>query len=198
MAHSSHRHVDFSMRWKRRSTAPYGRRRGMLTPGRYSLTWSQGDEPWGSISLVTQVDGVRLLYWVTTASGARTCVNELVPFRSTATRFGGHRKWLTCLTCQRRCRRLFGGRSFRCRHCHGLKYTSQREYPAQRAMQRADRIANRLHDMWRGTTKSAWEFPPKPRRMRWRTYQRLERQYAELQRRWMMGMRQFIGRFRQR
>jgi hypothetical protein len=65
-------------------------------------------------------------------------------------------------------------------------------------MQRADRIANRLHDMWKGTTKGAWEFPPKPPRMRWKTYQRFERQYDELQHRWTVGMWQFIGRFRQR
>ena len=27
-------------------------------------------------------------------------------------------------------------------------------------MQRADRSANRLHDMWKSTTKTKWEFPP--------------------------------------
>jgi hypothetical protein len=47
-------------------------------------------------------------------------------------------------------------------------------------MQCADRIANRLHDMWKGTTKAKWEFPPKPSRMRWRTYRRLKQQYDEL------------------
>jgi hypothetical protein len=45
-------------------------------------------------------------------------------------------------------------------------------------MHRADRIANRLHDMWKGTMKTRWEFPPKPSRMRWKTYRRLKQQCA--------------------
>src|SRR5262249_15859897 len=50
--------------------------------------------------------------------------------------------------------------------------------PAQRAMHRADRIADRLHDKWKGTTKRKWEFRPKPSWMPWETYQRLKRQSA--------------------
>jgi len=79
-----------------------------------------------------------------------------------------------------------------CRQCHGLKYASRNESAAQRAMHRADRIANRLHDMWKGTTKTKWEFPPKPPRMRWETYRRLKRQYDELRGQWMAGV---MGRF---
>jgi len=37
----------------------------MLKPGVYSLAWSRRGEPAGSISIVTQAEGVRLLYWVT-------------------------------------------------------------------------------------------------------------------------------------
>jgi hypothetical protein len=51
-------------------------------------------------------------------------------------------------------------------------------------MLRADKIANRLHDLWIGKTKAAWDFPPKPPRMRWATYQRLLDQYDELNNRW--------------
>jgi hypothetical protein len=40
-------------------------------------------------------------------------------------------------------------------------------------MLRADRIANRLHDMWGGKTNAEYDFPPKPKRMRWAIYQRL-------------------------
>jgi hypothetical protein len=75
---------------------------------------------------------------------------------------------------------------------HGLEYASRNESPAQRAMHRADRIANRLHDMWKGTTKGKWEFPPKPSRMRWKTYRRLKQRYGELQQRWLAGL---MGRF---
>jgi len=40
------------------------RRRGMLKPGQYSLTWSSRGEPAGSISIVAQADEVRFLYWL--------------------------------------------------------------------------------------------------------------------------------------
>ena len=62
----------------------------------------------------------------------------------------------------------------------------------QRAMHRADRIANPLHDMWMGSMNAKCELPPKPPRMRWKTYWRLKRQYDELRGRWMAGV---LGRF---
>ena len=61
-------------------------------------------------------------------------------------------------------------------------------------MQRTERIANRLHDMWKGTTKAEWDFPPKPKRMRWATYQRLLDQYDELQNRWDIAMMSMVSR----
>src|SRR5215831_6273524 len=74
----------------------------------------------------------------------------------------------------------------------GRARTAGPKSPAQRAMHRADRIADRLHDKWKGTTKRKWEFRPKPSWMRWETYQRLKRQYDELRGRWMAGL---MGRF---
>jgi hypothetical protein len=44
----------------------------------------------------------------------------------------------------------------------------------------------------RGLEGAKWEFPPKPSRMRWRTYMGLKRQYDELRGRWMAGV---MGRF---
>jgi hypothetical protein len=168
------------------------RRRGMLKPGPHSLVWSWRGKRTGAISIVAQQNGLRLLYWVGNPNGERISVNEFMPFAYTQTRFGGRRQWLMCLNCGRRCRRIFGGRHFRCRQCHGLEYASRNMSRAQRAMHRADRIANRLHDMWKGATKGKWEFPPKPSRMHWKTYRRLKHQYDELQRRWIVGV---MGRF---
>ena len=58
------------------------------------------------------------------ADGKPTCesynVDELVPFAYTPTRFGGRRQWLRCLKCGRGCRKIYGGRWFRCLQCHGL------------------------------------------------------------------------------
>ena len=170
--------------------------RGRLKPWHSTkLTWSWGGEKTGSINILVHPDGLRLRYSFTADNGEKVGVNELVPFMYTPTQFGGRRHWLKCIKCGRGCRKLYGGRHFRCRQCHGLKYASQSEDPAQRAMHRADRIANRLHDMWKGTTRADWEFPPKPPRMRWSTYQRLLDQYDELQDRWAIGMMRMVSRF---
>ena len=53
-------------------------------------------------------------------------------------------------------------------------------------MHRADKIANRLHDMWMGTTKGEWD------------YQRLLDQYDELQNRWDIGMMSMVIRLSSR
>ena len=54
----------------------------------------------------------------------------------------------------------------------------------QRTSDRARKIANGLHDKWGGATEDEYEFPPKPPRMRWATYNRLEAQYDDLENRW--------------
>jgi hypothetical protein len=51
----------------------------------------------------------------------------------------------------------------------------------QRASDRARKIAKRPHDKWGGATEDEYEFPPKPLRMRWATYRRLEAQYDDLE-----------------
>jgi hypothetical protein len=174
------------------------RRRGIVKTGwiggRTTLTWSRGGEKSGSIGVLVQADGLRLRYAVTAHDGTKINIDELVPFAYTPTRFGGRRQWLMCIKCGRYRRKIYGGRHFRCRQCHRLKYASQNENSAQRAMLRADRIANRLHDMWGGKTKAEYDFPPKPKRMRWATYQRLLDQYDQLQNRWGIGMMAMVGR----
>jgi hypothetical protein len=159
------------------------RRRGMLQPGRRSaVTWSRSGEQTGSITLAAQTDGVRLIYRTTDRDGAPVDVSELVPFTYTPTMFGGQRQWLRCLKCGRGCRKIYGGRYFRCRLCYRLRYASQGESRRdQRALDRARKIAKRLHDRWGGATEDEYEFPPKPPRMRWATYNRLEEQYDELE-----------------
>jgi hypothetical protein len=165
------------------------RRRGMLQPGCYSsLTWSLAGEQTGSIMLIAQHDGVRLRYQTKDRYGSPVDVNELVPFAYTHTRFGGRRQWLRCLKCDRGCRKIYGGRYFRCRLCYRLRYASQSEKPDQRASTRARKIAKRPHDKWGGTTEDAYDFPPKPPRMRWATYNRLEAQYDDLENRWALGI----------
>ena len=155
----------------------------MLRPGRRSaVTWSRSGEQTGSITLAAQTDGVRLIYRTTDRDGAPVDVSELVPFTYTPTMFGGQRQWLRCLKCGRGCRKIYGGRYFRCRLCYRLRYASQGESRRdQRALDRARKIAKRLHDRWGGATEEEYDFPPKPPRMRWATYNRLLEQYDELE-----------------
>jgi hypothetical protein len=150
------------------------------------LHWSQGEQPIGSIRIFVETEGVRLVYRVTAEHGAPLDVLELVPFVYTPTRFGGRRCWLQCLACKRGCRVLYGGRHFRCRRCYGLAYASQRESHFQRALDQADRIAKRLGSTW-GCAFDGSGVPPKPKRMRWDTYRRLEERYESLQNQGIAG-----------
>jgi hypothetical protein len=81
---------------------------------------------------------------------------------------------------------IYGGRYFRCRLCHGLAYNSQSEPDYDRAIEQASRIGVRLGDKMFNAFE-ADELPPKPPRMRWKTYRGLERKFAALQCRWKAG-----------
>ena len=84
--------------------------------------------------------------------------------------FGGQRAWFKCPGCGQGCRILYGVNSLRCRKCRQLKYQSQFQIPAFRLLDRAYKIRRRLGK----PGASGDPLPPKPPRMRWRTYHRLE------------------------
>jgi hypothetical protein len=165
----------------------YLRRHDMLTPGKTgALTWSKCGHETGSIRIIAEPEGIRLAYRTTAKDGAPIDVLELVPYLYTPTRFGGRRCWLQCLSCKRGCRVLYGGRWFRCRRCYGLAYASQRESYFQRALDQADKIAKRLGSTW-GCALDGTSLPPKPKRMRWATYRRLEERYEALRNQGVAG-----------
>jgi len=152
----------------------YMRRSGLLGPYcRGSLRWSSGGEPTGDICYSVAPDHLRLDY------RARPCwaeswesVTEKIPFTWTDTAFGGRRRWLVCLSCERRCRIIYGDARFRCRKCHRLTNQSQHEPAWQRPLTRAQNVRIRLG----GDGGMDGSFPPKPKGMHWRTYRRLEAQ----------------------
>lgn len=91
---------------------------------------------------------------------------------STQCFFGGRRLWFQCpvVACNRRAAKLYlGSRYFACRRCYRLAYQSQCYSPRDRAMTQAGKIRRSLG----GAEGIAWDFPEKPPRMRWRTYERL-------------------------
>lgn len=91
---------------------------------------------------------------------------------STPCFLGGERLWFRCpsLNCGRRAAKLYlGSRYFACRRCYRLAYQSQCYSPRDRALTQAGKIRRSL-----GRSEGiAWDFPDKPPRMRWRTYERL-------------------------
>lgn len=140
------------------------------------ITWSRGGQETASIQLSREANGIRLSYRSRAWGEDWQAIDELIPLVSTATNFGGRRLWFECLSCRRRCRILYGGRVYRCRTCHGLKYESQYEPPWVRAASRAGKIRERL-----GGSGSFDEcFPSKPKGMHWRTYDQLQRKNDEL------------------
>lgn len=172
------------MRWLRTN--------GLLQEGKISsITWSRCGTVTASIRVETSRHGLRVAYKNNPPGGKTFNVDEIIPWAWTHTAFGGRRRWFQCPRCKDRCNTLYGGAYFRCRSCHGLQHPSKCEPAQDRALERATRLRERLGD----TVFSAFEcdeLPPKPKRMRWRTYRRLEVRYAHLQRQWKLSA---IARF---
>jgi hypothetical protein len=112
-------------------------------------------------------------------------LDYMVALVSTHPNYGGLRWWFVCPivvaghACRRRVGKLYlapGRRYFACRHCCDLAYTSQREDKMTRALSKAQAIRVRLG----GSGAIDYQFPPKPNRMRWKTYHLLWARSQEL------------------
>lgn len=155
-----------------------------------TLRWSRGGEQTGWIRYAVERDGLRLNY-KTRSWGAEEwqTINELVPFTYTQTNFGGQRRWLRCLSCGRRCRVIYGGSYFRCRRCYDLKYETQYEQAWARVITKAQKVRMRL-----GGDGSMDElFPPKPKGMHWKTYNRLAAMNELYDKHWLRLMSGWLG-----
>ncbi len=108
-----------------------------------NISWSR---PSGvaSVGYVRQEGGLRLRYVHTGHDGAQHRIDEVIPIVRTPTPFGGQRHWFACPGCSRRCRLIYGGSHFRCRHCHNARYASQYEGLALRISRRRWRIRRKL------------------------------------------------------
>jgi hypothetical protein len=153
-------------------------RQGQLSPGQhFSWSWTRGVEPAGSIRVRTECDAVVLIYRSGSWSASEwKSIEQRVPITWTACHLGGQRPWFVCSVysngryCGRRVAVLYcAGELFACRRCYGLAYASQQETPRDRNIGQARKIRMRLG----GGPSLLDPFPPKPKRMHWRTYQRL-------------------------
>jgi len=167
------------------------RREGFLRGLPMKLCWYRGDDEAGSIGILALANGVRLIYRTLTGAAEWQKVDELVPIVRTPMHFGGHREWFRCLNCGRNCRVLFAGPRFRCRHCHGIRYSSQSETKADRATRAMLKIVKRLDP-----EQHYNHLPCKPKAMHWRTYNRIAERYARYEELWgREAMRRFGVKF---
>ena len=120
-------------------------------------------------------------------------MKEPASLKRTACNFGGERPWFICpgVRCGRRVAILYGpGKHFLCRHCYDLRYESQREDRASRALRRAQNIRKRLG----GSANMLELFPEKPKGMHWRTYNRLFREHHVAETEQLAGMKEWIDK----
>jgi hypothetical protein len=114
---------------------------------------------------------IRLQYKIYDWKGELHRVDDKIFLDTTQPAFGGLRWWFICPRSRRRVRKLhlpLGGRHFWCRRAYRLTYASQRETVYDRAMRRERKLCLRL-----GGDPSDNQYPEKPKRMRWATYNRM-------------------------
>ena len=95
---------------------------------------------------------------------------------------GGFSPWFVCpgevdgVPCDRRAAKLYlKGRYCFCRRCHDLAYSSQREAFSTAPIDRAHGIRRRLG----ASADTTQPFPPKPKGMHRKTYERLHDEYLD-------------------
>jgi hypothetical protein len=106
---------------------------------------------------------------------------QLVWLEASPRHYGGVQWYFICPVTKRRVSVLWmppGARTFACRQAWGrqVAYVSQFCDRDNRAHRGKVRINARLCRIG-GFNPEEWDFPPKPKGMRWRTYQRLEEQF---------------------
>ena len=135
-----------------------------------------------------EITGTARIEWDGTELKIR---NQLIHIGRTPCRFGGFRVWFKC-ACGRHVLALYspnGGR-WGCRHCWRLTYATRQAIPRDRQLLRAQRIRHRLG----GSRNMLEPFPPKPKGMHWRTYERLRRAHDLVDQKAMMGWAQWLDR----
>jgi hypothetical protein len=174
------------------------RRKGARNIG-YSGTirWSRNGEQIGSIDYVLEATGLRLSYRARQHGGAWEGIEEMIPIVTTPMHLGGARHWFACPSCGCRCRILYGGARFRCRLCRDAGYESQYQSRMLTICDIRWRIRERLEERGCNIARLLGlddGFPPKPPRMHWSTYRRLEALDRKLAASWEVSAREWLER----
>jgi hypothetical protein len=145
----------------------------------HRVRWTrQGEaEPWAEVDVAVLAQPTRaeavLRFDIAHLSRSTGPQVQHVEIAAAPCPFGGQRWYWVCPQTGRWAQKLYlpnGGRRFLSRQAYGLMWRSQRVTALERSHARLARIARRL----------GWEYdspddgpPPKPKWMRWRTYDRL-------------------------
>jgi hypothetical protein len=148
-----------------------GLRAGMTV--RATMSFSSDDDPFPIALVIDSGDGTPFIE-LAHCSRTRDSIPQRYPVRllSTPQRFGGVRWWFECPRTGMRCVKLYlprGGHRFWSRAAYGLGYACQRED----GMYQAQRQALKVYRALQGDGNWRDGAPPKPKAMRWRTYERL-------------------------
>jgi hypothetical protein len=152
-------------------------RRGLIQPGAYSgsgISWTNsytGEQI--ASGLITADMGSEHEGWLRIQIGQ---FDQRIILVSRQRHFGGRQWYFICPYMNRRASVLWkppGARSFACRQAWGRQaaYSSQFQTATDRAHQGQAKINARLCSIG-GFDPEEWDLPPKPKWMRWRTYNR--------------------------
>jgi hypothetical protein len=116
---------------------------------------------------------------LTSSSASGEQIEYTIFLQKTHPNFGGVRWWFQCPLCARRVRKLFlppRRQCVGCRNCHRLTYDSRKQCADGRYWSNMQKIYRRLG----GDAFNDSQFPPKPKGMWTRTYERLMEKADEL------------------
>jgi hypothetical protein len=164
--------IDDMMQWG--GIRPFARLAGEMLAGEMRFNFygddidvkfeSHAGDPWESW---LRLKYAMADYW----TGEKVEIDDKIFLATTRPPFGGLRWWFVCAHLNRRVRKLYlplGGRHFWSRRAYRLAYASQRGTKYDGALRRARKLRLRL-----GGDPADDEYPDKPLRMRWATYNRL-------------------------
>lgn len=115
-------------------------------------------------------------FWAPDGNGNGQTVTQYIRVERVPRHFGGSQPYFVCRRCDQRAVKLYRGSGcYLCRRCHNLAYECQREDAVDRAFRRLGKIKARLG----GDPDILAPFPPKPRDMWQRTYERHWYRYLE-------------------
>jgi hypothetical protein len=104
---------------------------------------SQSDKC-GLIGLRVETDRLVLIYRNRQNGGQWEQIKDEIFFTWTPCNYGSNRVWFLCPGCNQRVAIIYGGKYYRCRHCHNLTYSSQQESESDRLMRKARKIRSQL------------------------------------------------------